>query len=92
MFFDGLLVGRRLGDAGLEAVNQVLPVYLALCAVGSLIASGAAQLSAMAFGSDDKQEGKRIFGCAMTLALAASAVVCAAGLAAARPLAGLLSA
>ncbi len=91
VFFDGLLVGRRLGDAGLEAVNQVLPVYLALCAVGSLIASGAAQLSAMAFGSDDKQEGKRVFGCAMTLALAASAVVCAAGLAAARPLAGLLS-
>ena len=90
VFFDGLLVGRRLGDAGLEAVNQTLPVYLVLCAVGSLIASGAAQLSAMAFGSDNKKEGKRVFGCAMTLALAAAAVVCAAGLAAAQPLARLL--
>lgn len=91
VFFDGLLVGRRLGNAGLEAVNQTLPVYLVLCAVGSLIASGAAQLSAMAFGSDNKREGKRIFGCAMTLALVAAAAVCAVGLAAARPLARLLS-
>ncbi len=91
VFFDGLLVGRRLGDAGLEAVNQTLPVYLVLCAVGSLIASGAAQLSALAFGSDDKREGKRVFGCAMTLALIAAAAVCAVGLAAARPLARLLS-
>lgn len=91
VFFDGLLVGQRLGDAGLEAVNQVLPVYLVLCALGSLVASGASQLSAMAFGSDNRAEGQRIFRCSMTLSLAVSVAVCAVGLAISQPLARMLS-
>ena len=91
VFFDGILVGQRIGDVGLEAVNQSLPAYLVLCAPGSLIASGASQLSAMAFGSDNIFEGRRIFRCSVTVGVLSSILLCLIALAASQPLALLLS-
>ena len=91
VLFDGILVGRRLGDAGLAGVNQSFPVYLILCALGALVASGAAQLSAMAVGENRKQDSIRIFRCAVLLGSVMSAAVCLILLAFSQPLAELLS-
>ena len=91
VLFDGILVGRRLGDAGLAGVNQSFPVYLILCALGALVASGAAQLSAMAVGENQKQDSIRIFRCAVLLGSVMSAAVCLILLAFSQPLAELLS-
>lgn len=91
VLFDGILVGRRLGDAGLAAVNMSFPVYLVLCALGALVASGAAQLSAMAIGENKKQESIRIFRCAVMLSAVISAAVCMILLAFSQPLTELLA-
>ena len=51
VLFDGILVGRKMGELGIASVNQSLAVYLLLCTVGSLIASGAFAESAAALQS-----------------------------------------
>ena len=40
VFVDGILVGSRLGADALAAINLSLPLYLALCVVGSFLAAG----------------------------------------------------
>ena len=76
VFFDGILVGQRLGDIGLDAVNQCLPFYLVLCTIGSLIASGAMALSAIAAGNDDLFESKRTYAVGLFLSIVLSVGVC----------------
>ncbi len=90
VFFDGIFIGRKLGDAGLESVNQCLPVYLLLCTVGSLYASGASFLSAHAIGENDVEEGKRIFQGVLLDALLVGGGFCLLGFVFAGPLAKLL--
>lgn len=79
VFFDGIFIGRKLGDTGLESVNQCLPVYLLLCTVGSLYASGASFLSSHALGKNDAKEAKRIFHGALLDALTAGGTFCLLG-------------
>ncbi len=90
VFFDGIFIGRKLGDVGLESVNQCLPVYLLLCTIGSLYASGASFLSAHAIGENDVEEGKRIFQGVMLDALLVGGAFCLLGFVFAGPIAGLL--
>lgn len=77
VFFDGILVGQRLGDIGLQAVNQSLPVYLILCTIGSLLASGAYILSSVEFGKENKDEAQRIFNATLWMTMFVSIVICA---------------
>ena len=91
VFFDGILVGQKLGGLGLESVNQALPVYLILCTIGSLFASGASFLSSIAFGKNDPGEGQRILKATMTAAALAGLLFCALGFVFARPLTRLLA-
>ncbi len=79
VFFDGILVGQKLGDIGLQAVNQSLPIYLVLCTIGSLLASGASILSSVAFGKEDKKEAQNIFNGTIWMAMLVSVAVCVAG-------------
>ncbi len=81
VFFDSVFIGRKLGDTGLESVNQCLPVYLLLCTIGSLYASGASFLSSHAIGADDSAEGKRIFQGALLDSLLVGGVFCLLGFA-----------
>lgn len=90
VFFDAIFVGRKLGNVGLESVNQCLPIYLLLCTVGSLFASGAVSLSSIAFGENRKEEGKRIFRGAFTGAAIVGGMLCLLGLIVSVPLAGIL--
>lgn len=79
VFFDGIFIGRKLGDVGLASVNQCLPVYLLLCTIGSLYASGASFLSAHAIGENDKEAGTHFFQGALLDALIVGFGFCLAG-------------
>lgn len=76
VFFDGILVGQKLGDAGLNAVNQCLPFYLLLCTIGSLVASGAVALSAIEAGENKLDEAKRYYSVGLFLGIAFSVLIC----------------
>lgn len=91
VFFDGVLVGQRLHDVGLSAVSQSLPVYLVLCTVGSLFASGASFISSQAFGENDIKKGTRIFNAALSTSLIAGVLVCGLGLLFLDPITKILS-
>ena len=91
VFFDGVLVGQRLHEAGLSAVSQSLPIYLILCTVGSLFGSGASFISSQAFGENDKEKGVRIFRATLTTTFIAGIIVCAIGLALLNPITKVLS-
>ena len=91
VFFDGILVGQKLGELGLESVNQSLPVYLILCTIGSLFASGASFLSSIAFGKNQPEEGQRILKATLLTSTIAGLVFCALGLAFAGPITKLLA-
>ena len=58
VFVDGVLIGQRMGETGIAAVNQSLAVYLILCTIGSLFAAGASAESAHAMGERDVEKGK----------------------------------
>lgn len=56
VFVDGILVGNKLGTNALAAINLSLPLYLALCIIGSFFSSGTAICSARAIGDDDPEK------------------------------------
>ena len=87
---DGILVGQRLGTPGLSAVSLCVPVYLALCVVGSFLASGTAIQTSRAIGSQQPEKAQRLYHTGVFAALAAGLVVTLLGLIFARPLAALL--
>lgn len=91
VFFDGIMVGQKLGELGLESVNQSLPVYLILCTIGSLFASGASFLSSIAFGKNNPEEGQRILKATLTTSFLAGLAFCALGFVFAEPIARLLA-
>lgn len=91
VFFDAVFVGQKLGSGGLESVNQCLPVYLLLCTIGSLFASGSACLSATAYGENRPREAVRIFHVSVFLAALVSAVFCIIGVFTVTPISRLLS-
>ncbi|MBP5166881.1 MAG: hypothetical protein ILP09_06445 [Oscillospiraceae bacterium] len=88
---DSVFVSRRIGVSGLTAVNLSMPVYLVLCMLGSLIASGAAVLSARAEGRDDLHTAERLYHTALTAGLCAGALVTLLGLVFLGPLSGFLT-
>lgn len=79
VFVDGILVGQKMGETGIAAVNQSLAVYLLLCTLGSLFAAGASAESSFAVGQRDEETGKHYFSAAMEFAIAAGVVLCGAG-------------
>lgn len=90
VFVDGVLIGQKMGDIGLAAVNQSLAVYLILCTIGSLFAAGASAESAHAMGERNVEKAKEYFGIALETAFLMSLVFCLAGVIASPMLAGML--
>lgn len=91
VFFDGILVGQRLGDLGLQSINQSMPMYLILCTIGSLIASGCMVRSAISFGKNDKKEATRFYSVGLFAGLCASVIFCVAGFILISPISKMLS-
>ena len=90
VFVDGILIGQKMGDVGIAAVNQSLAVYLILCTIGSLFAAGASAESAYALGQRDEQKAKEYFGIAVETAFVISVVFCFVGILSSPMLAGIL--
>ncbi len=86
VFVDGILVGRRIGADALAAINLSLPLYLALCVVGSFIASGTEIPSARAIGIGNMEKQMAFFRTGVNVTALASVVITVLGLLFRRPL------
>lgn len=80
VFVDGILVGQKMGETGIAAINQSLAVYLLLCTIGSLFAAGASAESSYAVGQRDVEMGKAYFSVAMEFAIGIGIVLCGMGI------------
>lgn len=89
---DGILVGQRIGTAGLSAISLCVPVYLVLCVAGSFLVSGTAIQAAKAIGRQQQERSQRLYHTAVWACLAVSGLMTAAGLALGGPLSALLCA
>ncbi len=83
---DGILVGQKLGTNALAAINFSLPVYLALCIVGSFIVSGTAICASEAIGDNRRGEAQSLYHMSVFWCTAVSAAIMAAGYFLAGPL------
>ena len=79
VFVDGILIGQKMGDLGIAAVNQSLAVYLVMCTIGSLFAAGASAESAYALGQNDIKKAKQYFSLANEAAFVIGIVFAALG-------------
>ena len=77
---DGVLVGQKIGAGGLAAINLCVPVYLALCIVGSFFVSGAAICSSREIGANRRDKAGLYYRYAVTLCLIASVFMTAVGI------------
>lgn len=83
---DGILVGQRLGDAGLAAINLSMPVYQVLCVLGSFLVSGTAISASREMGRDDMERARTLCKQAQTLCLLVSVATTVLGLLFLQPL------
>ena len=88
---DSVFVSRRMGVPGLSAVNLSMPVYLVLCTLGSLVASGASVLSARAAGRERMEEAQKLFHTALTAALSIGLLSMVLGIVFLRPIVDFLA-
>ena len=92
VFVDGILVGTRIGSEALAAINLSLPVYLALCVVGSFLAAGTEIPAARAMGIDDTKRRDAFFRTGLNASVLASVVITLLALAFRGPLVSFLCA
>ena len=76
---DGILVGQKLGTDALAAINFSLPVYLALCIVGSFLVSGTAICASEAIGDNRRGEAQSLYQMSVFWCTASSVAIMAAG-------------
>lgn len=87
---DGVLVGQRLGDGGLAAINLSVPVYQVLCILGSFLVSGTAICASREIGRENVERTRDLCKQAQTLCLIASVAATALGFIFLQPLASFL--
>ena len=92
VFVDGILVGRRIGAEALAAINLSLPVYLALCVVGSFLAAGTEIPAARAIGIGETTKRDLYFRTGLNVSVLASLVITLLALLFRRPLVSFLCA
>ena len=92
VFVDGILVGRRIGPDALAAINLSLPVYLALCVIGSFLAAGTEIPAARAIGIGNAGKRDAYFRTGLNVSVLASAAVTVLALLLRRPLVSFLCA
>ena len=92
VFVDGILVGSRLGADALAAINLSLPVYLALCVLGSFFAAGTEIPAARAIGIGNEKRRDLFFDTGLNATVLASLVITAIGLLLREPLVSFLCA
>ncbi|MBQ3705931.1 MAG: hypothetical protein II888_05685 [Clostridia bacterium] len=89
---DGILVGRRLGQDALAAITLSLPVYWALCVVGSFLAAGTEIPAARAIGMGNSQQRDAYFCTGLNTSLLVSLLITLLGLLFREPIVSFLGA
>lgn len=89
---DGVLVGQRIGTQALSAISFCVPVYLALCVVGSFLVSGTAIEASLAIGRHEDARSQRLYHTAVWACVVVSLLVAVVGLVFCRPLSAWLCA
>lgn len=69
---DGVLVGQRLGDGGLAAINLSVPVYQVLCVLGSFLVSGTAICASREIGRENAAQSRALCKQAQTMCVIVS--------------------
>ncbi len=80
VFVDGILVGQRIGPAALASINLSLPVYLALCVLGSFLAAGTEIPAARAIGIGDTGKRDALFRTGLNASVLVSVIITLLGL------------
>ena len=80
-FIDTVLISKCLGENGIAALNLCMPVYLVICMVSMLFATGSVTLSAKASGQNDLKLDRAYYHSAFTLYIIAGAITAALGIA-----------
>ncbi len=75
VFVDGILVGQRIGSEALAAINLSLPVYLALCVVGSFLAAGTEIPAARAIGIGNEKKRDAFFRTGLNVSVLVSVII-----------------
>ena len=92
VFVDGILLGRRIGSEALAAINLSMPVYLALCVLGSFLAAGTEIPAARAIGIGDADRRNDFFITGLNASVLVSLLVTVLGLTLRGPLVSILCA
>ena len=91
VFFDGIIIGQKLGSDGLAALNLCMPIFLTLCTFGSLIASGACLISSREIGKSNEEESQKNFHLSIIMMVLSATVIMILGLLLINPLTTFLS-
>ena len=72
---DGILVGQKIGVAGLSAINLCVPVYLILCVIGSFFVSGTAICASNEIGKGNADAVQKYYGIALSMCIVFSVIM-----------------
>ena len=79
-FIDTALISKRLGEIGIAALNLCMPVYLILCMISMLFATGSVTLSAKASGQNNRELERAYYHNTFTLYIITGAITTALGI------------
>ena len=89
---DGLFVSNFVGKTPFAAVNLIMPVLMAVGALGFMIGTGGSAIVAKTLGEGDQEKANQIFSMLIWVTLAFGVVLSAAGMVWLRPITALLGA
>lgn len=90
VFVDGILVGNKIGADALAAINLSLPLFLAMCVVGSFFSSGTAINAASEIGKNNTTKSLNYYRTCVMCLFIVSVLITVFGLLLREPLVMLL--
>lgn len=84
---DGLFVSNFVGKTAFAALNLILPLPMAIAAIGFMIGAGGSAIVAQTLGTGDKERANRYFSMLVYLCVICGVVLTAVGFAILRPVA-----
>lgn len=89
---DGLFVSNFVGKTPFAAVNLIMPVLMAVGALGFMVGTGGSAIVAKTMGEGDSERANQIFSMLVVVTVICGALLTAAGLVWLRPIVALLGA
>lgn len=62
VIFEGIIIGRGLGEMGLACVGLIMPLEYFMLALGGFFAIGVSTLAAMKLGDGDEEGARKVYG------------------------------